>query len=88
MPQSPRVATRGLSWPIRNGKLWIDPESWTKNAAAIIARSSGLLCDENGRPAPTEDLTTKDSELIACEVECRRDRIDGVYVELKTPGLD
>ena len=36
----------------------------------------------------TEEFATKDSELIACEVECRRDGIDGLYVELDIPGLD
>src|SRR5207248_3086526 len=82
------VVSRPLSWPIRIGKLWIDPAHWKKNAAAIIARSSGLLRDDNGKPSPTEDLTNKDSELIACEVECRRDGIDGVYVELEISGLD
>jgi succinyl-CoA synthetase beta subunit len=88
IPRSPRVATRGLSWPIRGGKLWIDPEVWKTNAAAIVARSAGLLRDDHGKPSPAEDLTNKDSELIACEVECRREGFDGVYVELEIPGLD
>jgi succinyl-CoA synthetase beta subunit len=87
VPKSPRIATRGLSFPIRGGKLWIDPETWKQNATAIVAHSSGLLRDDRGKPTPTEDLTNKDNELIACEVECRRDGIEGVYVELETPGL-
>lgn len=85
-PRLPRrpdfIGSRALSWPIRAGKLWIDPEAWKQNSAAIVARSNGLLRDDAGRPAPTSDLTTKDSDLIACEVECRRDGIAGVFVEL------
>lgn len=77
-----------LSWPIRGGKLWIDPTAWKKHGAAIVARSGGLLRDDNGKPAPVGDLTTKDSELIACEVECRRDGIYGIFVELEIPGLE
>jgi hypothetical protein len=46
------------------------------------------LRDDGGKPAPTEDLANKDSELIACEVECHRDMIGGIYVELPIPGLD
>src|SRR5262249_14551066 len=37
--KSQRVAPRGLSWPIRGGKVWIDPAAWKNNASAIIARS-------------------------------------------------
>lgn len=74
--------TTSISWPIRGGKLWIDPEAWQTNGTAVIARSSGLLRDDGGKPAPVSEITTKDSELIACEVECRRDGIHGVFVEL------
>ncbi|HQY89580.1 MAG TPA: hypothetical protein PK402_13085, partial [Tepidisphaeraceae bacterium] len=54
-------------------------------------RSTRLLKDDGGKPAlgvTLEELATKDSELIACEVECRRDGIGGVFVELEIPGLD
>jgi succinyl-CoA synthetase beta subunit len=95
-PWAPRRSKRprfqnsrdAISWPIRDGKLWIDLASWEKNSPAIIARSTGLLRDENGGPAPAQDLTAKDSELIACEVECRRSGIEGIYVQLDIPGLD
>jgi len=49
-----------------------------------------VLTDNNGRPAPAvkpEDFATKDSELIATEVECRRAGIDAVFVDLDVPGL-
>jgi succinyl-CoA synthetase beta subunit len=91
-PRAPKrpgfLESRPCSWPIRGGTFYVDPQAWKQRAAAIVSRSGGLLRDDNGQPAPTGDLTTKDSELIACEVECRRDGIDGVYVELEIPGLD
>lgn len=73
------------------GTLWIDRASWREHAAAIVAQSSGLLRDDGGVPAlavAPEELVKKDSELIACEVECRGMGIDSVYVELEIPGLD
>lgn len=91
-PRKPRVPEfvgkpASMSWPIRAGKLWLDTNAWKANSAAIIARSAGLLRDDAGQPKPTEDLATKDSELIACEVECRRDGVDGLFVELEIPGI-
>ncbi|MBL8763957.1 MAG: acetate--CoA ligase family protein [Phycisphaerae bacterium] len=71
--------------PVRQGRLWIELAAWNKNAPAIIARASGLLKDDRGRPATAtspDDFLTKDSESIACEVECRRDGIEGVFVDL------
>lgn len=75
---------------LKSARLWIDPGLWKAHASAIIARCSGMLRDENGKPAPTlppEQFAAKDSELIAAEVECRRDGIDGLYVEVDIPGL-
>ncbi len=72
-----------MSWPIRGGKVWIDPNAWKQNSAAIVARSAGLFRDDDGKPKPNDDIATMDSDLIACEVECRRDGIEGVYVELE-----
>jgi succinyl-CoA synthetase beta subunit len=86
-PRRPAFVGSGMSWPIRGGKLWIDTAAWKANASAIIARSGGLLRDDGGKPRPMEDLTGKDSELIACEVECCRDGVPGVFVELEIPGL-
>lgn len=76
------------SWPIRGGTLWIDANV---PAGPIVARSSGLLRDDGGSAVPTisdQELLTKDSEFIACEVECRRDGVEGIYVELPIPGLE
>ncbi|MBL8746929.1 MAG: acetate--CoA ligase family protein [Phycisphaerae bacterium] len=79
-----------VSFPIKGGRLWVDAGRWKGSAAEIVARSSGLLRDDAGRPAlavTAEELMGKDSELIACEVECRNAGVEGVFVELEIPGL-
>jgi len=53
--------------------------------------SGGLIVDRAGGPAPSlpgEEFATKDSELLACDVECRLAGIEGFYLELDIPGLD
>jgi succinyl-CoA synthetase beta subunit len=75
-------AAASPSWPVRGGRLWVDPAAWRDRGAAMASRSGGLLRDVAGRPEPAVDVTTHDSELIACEVECRRDGIGGLFVEL------
>ena len=80
-----------VRFPIVGGTLWLDRASWREHAPAIVAQSSGLLRDDRGTPAlavTPEELVKKDSELIACEVECRNMGIEGVFVELEIPGLD
>ncbi len=75
-----------VSFPVKGGRAWVDLHAWRAHAPAIVARANGLLRDEGGRPAPTlgpAELATKDSDWIACEVECRRDGVDGVFVELE-----
>ena len=87
-------APGGISFPLKGGTLWIDAAAWKQHSAAIISRSGGLLRDDNGKPIPTlppDAFAAKDSELIACEVECRRSGIEGeggVFVVLDIPGLD
>jgi succinyl-CoA synthetase beta subunit len=95
-PRKPRKpafvgSSSANSFNLKQGRLWIDLAAWKSNSAAIIARSNGLLRDTNGSPEITvtpEAFLTKDSDLIAAEVECRRDNIPGLFVELDIPGLD
>lgn len=97
-PWRPRLPRRpayvgseaAISWPIRNGRVWIDREAWARNGAAIAARANGLFGDDRGAPTrllSEADFAQKDSDLIACEVECRRDGIDGLFVEIEIPNL-
>ncbi len=37
---------------------------------------------------PSEEFVNKDSELLACDVECRLSGVEGFYLELDVPGLD
>lgn len=95
-PRKPRrpafVGSAGaMSFSIKGGRVWIDLAAWMKNAAAIMARANRLLKDENGKPAMAvkpEEFAAKDSDWIACEVECRRDGVEGVFVELEMLELD
>ena len=53
--------------------------------------SGGLIVDRDGKPAAAlgaAEFATKDSELLACDVECRLADVDGFYLELEIPGLD
>ncbi len=74
-----------MSFPIKGGLVWIDTHNWDRVKGVVLANSAGLLRDEGGRPALTvseSEVVAKDSEFIACEVECRRAGVDGVFVEL------
>ncbi len=94
-PRAPRRpgfvgAGANLLCEIKGGRVWVDRASWTQHAPAIVARANGLLRDDGGRPSLTLEpgaMLAKDSDMIACEVECRRDAIPGFFVELDTPGL-
>ena len=80
-----------VSFPIKGGRVWIDAANWSKIGPAVISRSSNLIKDVDGKPVPAlppEEIAGKDSELIACEVECRKAGVEGVFVELEVPGLD
>ena len=77
--------------PVKNGRLWIDKPKWPGIRRAVETHSGGLIVDQKGAPAPSlpdEEFANKDSELLACDVECRLAGIDGFYLELDIPGLD
>ena len=94
-PHEPRTpafvgSPEAVSFPIGGGTLWIDRSAWGEHSLAIVAQSSGLLRDDGREPAlavSLDEIAKKDSELIACEVECRGMGIEGVFVELEIPGL-
>ncbi len=80
--------------PVKSGRVWIDTAEWSRDGgmrAAVETHSAGLIVDREGKPtAPLsgEDFANKDSELLACDVECRLAGVDGFYLELDVPGLD
>jgi succinyl-CoA synthetase beta subunit len=76
---------------VKNGCAWIDTPRWSEIRSAVETHSAGLIIDREGAPAaalPTEEFATKDSELLACDVECRLAGIEGFYLELEIPGLN
>ncbi len=94
-PREPRRpvfvgAKSSVSFPVKLGRVWIDPAAWKTSGAAIVSRANGFLRDDGGKPALTvtpEEFLAKDSEMIACEVECRRDGVEGIFVELDMPSV-
>lgn len=72
--------------------LCIDADNCTPaTTQLVVEQSSGLLQDEGGRPVPAvgaDELAKRDSELIACEIECFRAGVPVVFVDLPVPGLD
>lgn len=80
--------------PVKNGRVWIDTTKWSRDGgirAAVETHSGGLIVDRAGAPAAalaSEEFANKDSELLACDVECRLAGVEGFYLELDIPGLD
>ena len=80
------------SFPIRGGRVYIDHEHCDWEAMKhVVDNSSGLLINKDGKPVlaiSEEEVADKDSELIACEMECLRAGRPVVFVDLAIPGLD
>jgi hypothetical protein len=77
--------------PVKGGRVWIDTAQWPQIRGAVETHSGGLIIDRAGAPVsslPGEEFATKDSELLACDVECRLAGVEGFYLELDIPGLD
>src|SRR5881275_826641 len=95
-PRAPRVPkfVKGSSatmLAVKNGRVWIDNARWSQIQSAVETHSGGLIVDRKGAPACSlseEEFATKDSELLACDVECRLAGIEGFYLELDIPGLN
>ena len=77
--------------PVKNGRVWIDTTNWPDIRRAVETHSGGLIVDRSDTPAmalKSDEFANKDSELLACDVECRLAGIEGFYLELDIPGLD
>src|SRR5438128_3283868 len=93
IPRAPRFTKDSptIAFPVKNGRAWIESVPWPLIRPVVETHSGGLIVDREGAPAaalPTEEFATKDSELLACDVECRLAGIEGFYLELHIPGLD
>jgi succinyl-CoA synthetase beta subunit len=91
-PRTPKfIKGKCSSFLLKGGRAWIDDTMWPLIRSAIETHSGGLIVDRKDAPAialPSEEFANKDSELVACDVECRLAGIDGFYLELDVPGLD
>ena len=95
-PRAPRVlkfvkSSAARMLPVRNGRVWINTVAWPQIRPAVETHSGGLIVDRDGAPAPSlpsEEFANKDSELVACDVECRLAGVEGFHLELDLPGLD
>src|SRR6266567_4472056 len=95
-PRAPRVPKfvkdkLATMIPVKNGRVWIDTAKWPDIRRAVETHSGGLIADRAGVPVAalaSEEFANKDSELLACDVECRLAGVDGFYLELDIPGLN
>jgi succinyl-CoA synthetase beta subunit len=91
-PRAPKFAKNSSAkLAVTNGRVWIDTAQWPQIRSAVETHSGGLIIDRKGAPTPAlsdDEFATKDSELLACDVECRLAEIEGFYLELDIPGLD
>jgi succinyl-CoA synthetase beta subunit len=93
IPRAPKFikGSPTIAFPVKNGRVWIETVQWPRIRSAVETHSGGLIVDREGVPAPSlpdEEFATKDSELLACDVECRLAEVEGFYLELDTPGLN
>ncbi len=98
-PRAPRVPKfvkdpSATMLPVKSGRVWIDTTKWSRNGGirrAVETHSGGLIVDRAGTPmpsVPSDEFASKDSELLACDVECRLTGVEGFYLELDIPGLE
>jgi succinyl-CoA synthetase beta subunit len=95
-PRAPRLPKfvkdpSATKLPVKNGRVWIDTTKWPQIGRAVETHSAGLIVDREGAPAAAlanDEFANKDSELLACDVECRLAGVEGFYLELDIPGLD
>jgi hypothetical protein len=79
---------------VKSGRVWIDTAKWSRDGgirSAVETHSGGLIVDRAGAPVAalaSEEFGNKDSELLACDVECRLAGVEGFYLELDIPRLD
>jgi hypothetical protein len=92
--QRPDLVSRAEKIELDGGTLFIDQAALDDESRALAERySMGVLKADSatGKLVPTvalDQLSTKDSELIACEVELRRAGKPIVFLQLAIPILD
>ena len=95
-PRKPKVPSfvkdsSAIMLPVKGGRVWMDAHQWRQIHRAVEMHSGGLIVDRQGVPTASvsmEEFAGKDSELLACDVECRLAGVEGFFLELDIPGLD
>jgi succinyl-CoA synthetase beta subunit len=95
-PRAPRTpkflqSDSATKFEVKGGRVWIDIARWPEIRSFVETNSGGLFVDRNGKPTPalpSEEFANKDSELLACSVECRLAGLEGFFLQLDVPGLD
>ena len=81
-----------LTFDINGGTAYLDIAQCDENTnALLLEHGRGIFRIQDGRPVlnmSPQEAAGKDSELIACEGECRARARDVIYVDLSIPGLD
>ncbi|MDY7109806.1 MAG: ATP-grasp domain-containing protein [Planctomycetota bacterium] len=80
-------------FPIAGGTVWIDHRNCDPETSAFVLEHAADLLElnQNGKPVlavSEEDVSGKDSELIACEIECLRAGRRVLFVDMAIPVLD
>lgn len=78
-----------LAGGAKGSEVVVKIQAWTTGRAGIGGVMFAKRPDDvRGHAAlPAEEFANKDSELLACDVECRLAGVDGFYLELDIPGL-
>src|SRR5438067_2937234 len=92
-PRGPKFVNdpSATTLPVKSGRVWIDTTKWPLICRVVETHSGGLIVDRAGAPGASlasEEFANKDSELLACDVECRLAGVEGFYLELNIPGMD
>lgn len=86
----PGYVGSGKSYDIAGGRVWINPGNDAATAGRAAALSTKALRADGAMLVPAmdpEEFAKRDSELIACEVECRMTGVDALFVELDIDGI-
>jgi len=74
------------------GNVWIDNQNCDEKATEVVLANCGGVLEDHGDgfnyAVSNEELLKKDSEMIACEIECALAGYPVVYVDLPIPGID
>jgi len=80
------------NFPIHGGSVWIDRDECDAATTDFIIKHSSFLIKKDDQNKPIlavtkEEIANKDSELIACEIECLRAGKPVVFVDLPVTEL-